>query len=80
RDLSLGVSPRGTIALMQAAQAAAYVAGRNYVCPDDITRMIPFVLPHRLVLKKEAVIAGRSTTAILAGIASEVTIPTLEKA
>lgn len=80
RDLALGVSPRGTIALMQAAQAAAYMDGRDYVCPDDITRMIPFVLAHRLVLKKEAIIAGRSTTSILAGIVSDVAVPTLGKA
>ena len=80
RDLSLGISPRGTIALMQAAQAVAYMDGRSFVCPDDITRMIPYVLAHRLVLKKEAIIAGRSAAAILAGIVSDVTIPTLEKA
>ena len=78
RDLSLGVSPRGAIALMRAAQASAYVAGRAYVTPDDVKKMMPFVLTHRLILKKEAIIAGKSAGSVLASCAANVTVPTFE--
>jgi MoxR-like ATPase len=44
----LGVSPRGTIALLRAAQARALLSGREYVIPDDVQREAPVVLPHRI--------------------------------
>lgn len=50
-DVSLGVSPRGTQALLRAVQAFAAVKGRDYVLPDDIKHMTPFVLSHRLVFR-----------------------------
>ena len=78
RDLSLGVSPRGSLALLSAAQAAAYMAGRTYVTPDDIRSMIPFVFTHRLILKKEAIIAGKSASGVLAGVVAGVEPPALE--
>ena len=79
RDLSLGVSPRGSIALLAASQAVAYLAGRDYVTPDDVRSMLPFVFSHRLILKKEAVIAGKSAAGILAGIVAAVGVPGLEE-
>ncbi|KZE69499.1 magnesium chelatase [Fictibacillus phosphorivorans] len=48
-----GVSPRGTLAFMRAAQGAAYVQGRTFVTPDDIQYVAPYVLSHRLVLTME---------------------------
>lgn len=48
--LSLGVSPRGSLALLRAAQALAYIEGRGYCLPDDVKQMAPLVLLHRLVL------------------------------
>ena len=45
-----GVSPRGTIALVRACQALAYVRDRNYVTPEDVKKLAPHVLAHRLVL------------------------------
>ncbi|GAB6259379.1 AAA family ATPase [Peribacillus sp. NPDC055009] len=50
----LGVSPRGSIALMKAAQAYALIQGRDYVLPDDVQYLVPFVFSHRLILKPEA--------------------------
>jgi len=47
--LSLGVSPRGSLALLRAAQALAYLEGRDYCLPDDVKQMAPLVLVHRLV-------------------------------
>lgn len=48
-----GVSPRGTLAFMKAAQGAAYVNGRTFVTPDDVQLVAPHVLSHRLVLSME---------------------------
>ncbi len=48
-----GVSPRGTLAFMRAAQGAAYVQGRTFVTPDDVQFVAPYVLTHRLVLTME---------------------------
>jgi len=48
-----GVSPRGTLALMRAAQARAYLHDRDYVTPDDVKVLVPYLLAHRLVLTME---------------------------
>jgi MoxR-like ATPase len=53
-DLALGASPRASLALSRAAQAAAYLDGRDFVTPDDIKRLISPVLAHRLVLRDPA--------------------------
>lgn len=53
-DIEVGVSPRGTLAFMRAAQGKAWVKGRDYVIPEDVKQMAPFVLAHRLVLSLEA--------------------------
>ncbi|MNI40901.1 hypothetical protein D3C73_951380 [compost metagenome] len=58
--LSLGISPRGTLAWMGAAQAMAYYKGRSYVIPDDVKAVARAVLRHRLMLKTEAKISGMS--------------------
>jgi MoxR-like ATPase len=50
----LGVSPRASIALMKATQAYAFLKGRDYVLPDDVQYLVPFVFAHRLILKPEA--------------------------
>ncbi|MEA3319441.1 MAG: MoxR family ATPase [Bacillota bacterium] len=52
-EIVLGISPRGTLALMRAAQGAAFVNGREYVTPEDVKKMAPYVLSHRLVLTME---------------------------
>ncbi len=64
-DLLLGVSPRGSLALLKAAQALAAIRGRDYVTPDDIKTLAPLTLSHRLILKPEAELRGRTALAIL---------------
>src|SRR5512147_705528 len=64
-DLLLGVSPRGSLALLKAAQALAAIRGRDYVTPDDIKTLVPLTLSHRLILKPEAELRGRTAGAIL---------------
>ncbi|WP_171661421.1 MoxR family ATPase [Geobacillus sp. BMUD] len=50
----LGVSPRGSVALMKAAQAYALIHGRDFVIPDDVQQLAPYVLAHRLLVRPEA--------------------------
>jgi MoxR-like ATPase len=64
-DLALGVSPRGSIALLKAAQALAAISGRDYVTPDDVKTLVPLTLAHRLILKPEAELRGRTALVIL---------------
>ncbi len=73
--LSLGVSPRGAIALIRAAQGCAVLAGRDYILPDDVKHMALPVLAHRLILTPEARMKGQSAQQILLGIMSGVPVP-----
>lgn len=52
-SVEIGVSPRGMLALMRAAQARAYMNARNYVIPEDIKKLVPYVFAHRLILTME---------------------------
>ena len=67
-DLSLGVSPRGSLALLKGAQALAAIRGRDYVTPEDIKTLVPLTLAHRLILKPEADLRGRTAETILEDI------------
>ncbi|MGD0005088.1 MAG: MoxR family ATPase [Anaerolineaceae bacterium] len=71
-ELSLGASPRASLALFRAAQAYAAIKGRDHVIPDDIQYLAPAVLTHRLVLSPEAELRGRVTTSILQDILTQV--------
>lgn len=71
----LGASPRGSIALMKASQAYAYIAGRDYVLPDDVQYLAPFVLSHRLILKSEAKFEGLSAEEVMSMILARVPVP-----
>ncbi|MGG3469119.1 MoxR family ATPase [Neobacillus pocheonensis] len=71
----LGASPRGSIALMKAAQAYAYMFGRDYVLPDDIQYLAPFVLSHRIILKSEAKFEGLSAEEIVSMVVARVPVP-----
>jgi MoxR-like ATPase len=64
-DLSLGVSPRGSLALLKTSQALAAIRGREYVIPEDIKTLVPLTLAHRLILKPEAELRGRTAYTIL---------------
>ncbi len=52
-SVQLGASPRASLALMRTAQSYAFLNGRAYVIPEDVLRMTPYVLPHRLRLSRE---------------------------
>jgi MoxR-like ATPase len=71
----LGVSPRGSIALMKAAKAYAYIYGRDYVLPDDVKFLAPYVLSHRILLNTEARYEGLTSEDIIASIVKTTHIP-----
>lgn len=75
QSVYLGVSPRGSIALMKAAQAYAFIYGRDYVIPDDIQYLAPFVFAHRLILKSEAKFEGLHAEDIIYQILQNTTVP-----
>ncbi len=74
--LKLGVSPRGSIMLSRTAQAAAYAEGRDFVKPDDIQRLAPYVLPHRVILTSKCKYDGTTKLQIIEELISKIKVPT----
>ena len=71
-ELTLGASPRASLALNKAGQALAAVRGRDYVIPDDIQVLSPSILTHRLISSPEAELRGRTPARILADLIAKV--------
>ncbi|MFN5952644.1 MAG: AAA family ATPase, partial [Dolichospermum sp.] len=69
-EITLGVSPRGTVALQKATQALAFILGREYALPDDIKFLAPHVLCHRLIPR-----GGRNAKTIVERLLRSVPIP-----
>lgn len=69
-EVSLGVSPRGAVALQRASQALAFLEGREYVIPDDVKFLVPHVLSHRMIA-----IGGRRTLSIVERLLRSTPIP-----
>jgi MoxR-like ATPase len=74
-SLTLGVSPRGAIHLMQLAKAMAAMDGRQFLLPDDVKRAAPPVFRHRLILKPEADLEGLTADQITTDILAAVEVP-----
>ncbi|MBO4677843.1 MAG: MoxR family ATPase [Oscillospiraceae bacterium] len=74
-EIRLGASPRGSIALHAMARAAALGAGRDYVLPDDVKRMAPYVLAHRLILTHKARTEKRDERELIRSIVERVVVP-----
>ncbi|MDF1513527.1 MAG: MoxR family ATPase [Anaerolineae bacterium] len=68
KDVSLGASPRGTLALYKTSQALAALRGRDYVTPDDIKLLAPFTLAHRLIMRAESQLRGLTALTIISDI------------
>ncbi len=73
--VELGVSPRASLAIMQASRAFAYLDGRDYVVPEDIVRLMIPVFGHRIVLRQEMKMRRMDVTAVLQDAVSSVTPP-----
>lgn len=74
-QIYLGVSPRGSIALMKAAKSYAYIQGRDFVLPDDIQFLAPFVFSHRMILQSQARYDGVNAEEIISSILSDTKVP-----
>jgi MoxR-like ATPase len=74
-ELRLGVSPRGSLALLRAARAAAAAAGRPFVVPEDVKDIAPVVLSHRVILQPEAELQGRTGAELIARAVQSVPVP-----
>jgi len=74
-DVSLGASPRASVALMRAAMAAALMDGRGHILPDDVQKMIKPVFAHRLVLNPHAYVRNQSVGNILDSALQTVKVP-----
>ena len=75
KDVTLGVSPRGSIALMRAAMGCAALAGRHFVLPDDVQAMAVPVLAHRLALNAQAYVQNRTAETVLEDILHQTPVP-----
>ncbi|WP_420486165.1 AAA family ATPase [Gottfriedia acidiceleris] len=78
-NVYLGASPRGSIALMKAGQAYAFMCGRDYVLPDDIQYLAPFVLSHRIILNSESKFEGITADKIIKNIVKKISVPIKRK-
>jgi MoxR-like ATPase len=78
QDIQLGVSPRGTLALYRACEAYAAIQGRDFVLPDDVKYLAPFVLNHRLLTTNRNRMRGKRSAEIIAEIIQNTPVPTEE--
>ncbi|MCC5627184.1 MoxR family ATPase [Nostoc sphaeroides CHAB 2801] len=74
-DLTLGASPRAAGAWLQTSQALAWLAGRDFVTPDDVKAVASPLLRHRLILKPEAMLDGLQMDAVIASVINQVAVP-----
>jgi MoxR-like ATPase len=74
-SISLGASPRATVALMRAARAGAVLEGRDYVVPDDVKGRVHAVLRHRITLAPELEVEGRTVEEVVDSVVSRVVVP-----
>ena len=75
KDVYLGASPRGSLALYRASQARAAMKGRDYVLPDDIKALVVPTLSHRIILGPGARLRDLSTDIVIQEAVSEVVVP-----
>lgn len=73
--IEIGSSPRGSIALLQCSKACAAYEGRDYVIPEDIKKMTPPTLGHRIILKPELELEGTKPGQVLEEILSKIKVP-----
>jgi MoxR-like ATPase len=76
-EVSLGGSPRASLALFRTSQALAAISGRNFVRPDDVKNMAAAVLTHRLILRPESRLRKITAAAVVGEVVAEVPVPIL---
>jgi len=79
KDVSLGISPRASIALMRASMGVALMEGRDYVLPDDVQKMVKPVFAHRMVLQAQAYVQNRDAGGVLDEALQATQVPAMYK-
>ena len=74
-EVRLGVSPRGSLALLRASRVAAASSGRSYVTPDDVKAMAQPTLTHRIILRPDAEVHGRTSEEVVSRAVESVPVP-----
>jgi MoxR-like ATPase len=74
-EIALGLSTRGALSLLRAARVAAGLRGSEFVTPDDVKLVVPWIVPHRLTLSAGAALEGRSDQALASAIVERVAVP-----
>ncbi len=77
-DILLGGSPRASIALYRAAQSLAAIRGNNFVLPDDVKRVAPAVLCHRLIVRPESRLRKVTAAKLVEELMNETEVPTIK--
>lgn len=80
QDILLGGSPRASIALYRASQALAGIRGHDFTTPDDVKRVAPPILSHRIILKPESRLRKITPPQVVEQILSDVAVPTMQNA
>jgi len=75
KAVDLGASPRATIALYQATQALAALRGRDFVIPDDVKALLPYLLIHRIHISPHTRLRGRTPAEVIQEIVETVPVP-----
>jgi MoxR-like ATPase len=78
-DVQLGGSPRASIALFRTAQALAAMSGRDFALPDDVKKMVPPILGHRLILKPESRLRKKTPQTVLKELIADTSVPVLDR-
>ncbi len=74
-DVELGASPRASLGLYRCSQALAAIQGREYVSPDDVKRLAPHTLSHRIILKSQARLRERTQVSIIHELLERLPVP-----
>lgn len=78
KDVEVGSSPRGSLAILKLSKACAWLSGRDYVVPDDVKRVVAPALSHRLILKPEVWLSLRRASDVIKDIVGQVPVPKIE--
>ena len=73
--MKLGASPRGSLGLLKAARSIAAASGRGFVTPDDVKAVAMPVLSHRILLRPEAQLQGRTAEEVIIRAIQSVPVP-----
>ena len=78
KDIDVGASPRGTLALMKLSRGKAFLEGRDFVVPDDVKAIATPALAHRLVLKAEGWMKGKKPESVISEVLGSVPVPKVD--